>query len=181
MDQGITTEDEEQEDRAVCRAEDNVITYVDDSPSGSGFLLLNHSSNWTFKDNTINGGGHELLAGIALYPGIDNNVVGIQEGNVFSDNVVFNANFVLGGVFVDSSAQASNNEFVGNEFEQIGGDVFFVDGDYNWLLENKLGDVTGDGIILKGDYNTVRENEFRKIGGQHIVDEGLGNVIEEND
>jgi len=180
MDQGITTEDFEQELRAVCRVEDNVIAYVDDSPSGSGFLVLSHASNWTFKDNTIIGGGHEFLAGIALYPGIVNEV-GTQQGNVFSDNDVIDANFVLGGVYVDSSAQASDNEFVGNEFEQIGGDCFFVDGDYNWLLENKLGDVTGDGIILRGDRNVVRDNAFRDIGGQHIVDEGVGNIIGEGD
>ena len=180
LESGITTEDWEQEVRAVCKVEHNVITFVDDSPSGSGFLVLNHTSNWTFKDNTINGGGYELLAGIALYPGIVNEV-GIQEDNVFSDNVVFNADFVVGGVFVDSSAQASGNEFVGNEFEQIGGDGFFVDGDYNWLLENKLGDVTGDGIILKGDNNVVRKNAYHDIGGQHIVDEGVGNIIGEGD
>ncbi|MHC4536270.1 MAG: LamG-like jellyroll fold domain-containing protein [Planctomycetota bacterium] len=180
MDQGITAEDSEQEDRDVCRVEGNVITYVDNSLSGFGFLVLNHTSNWTFKDNTINGGGYKLYAGIALYPGIVNEV-GIQEGNVFSDNVVFNADFVVGGVFVDSSAHASDNEFVGNEFEQIGGDGFLVDGDWNRLLENKLGDVTGDGIILKGDRNLVRENAFHDIGGQHIVNEGVGNVIGEGD
>ncbi len=180
MDQGITTEDSEQEGRAVCRVKDNVITYVDDSPSGSGFLLLSHASFWTFKDNTINGGGHELLAGIALFPGIDGEE-GIQEYNVFSDNHVFDADFVDGCVFVHSSAHASYNEFVENEFEHIGGDGFFVDGDYNWLLENKLEDVTGDGIILKGDYNIVRENEFHNIDGDDIVDEGVGNVIGDDD
>jgi len=174
MDQGIVTEDSEQELRAVCRVEDNVITYVDDSPSGFGFLLLNHASFWTFKDNTINGGGYDLNAGIALYPGIVGEV-GIQEGNVFIDNDVFDANFVLGGVYVDSSAQASHNVFVVNEFEHINGDGFFVDGDNNWLLVNKLDDVTGDGIILKGDYNTVHGNKFHDIGGQHIIDEGIGN------
>ncbi len=176
MDQGITTEDLEQELRAVCKVEDNVITYVDDSPAGSGFLLLSDASNWTFKDNTINCGGHELYAGIALYPGIVGES-GIQESNVFINNDVFDANFVKGGVFVDSSAQASYNVFVVNEFEHISGDGFFVDGDYNWLLVNKLEGVTGDGIILKGDYNTVHGNKFHDIGGQHIVDEGVGNVI----
>ena len=180
MDQGIVAEDGGQELRAVCKVGDNVITYVDGSPSGSGILVLNHTSNWTFKDNTINGGGYELLAGIALYPGIVNEV-GIQEGNVFKENRIYDADFVLGGVFVDGSAQANDNEFVENELEDIGGDGFFVDGDWNSLLENKLEDVTGDGIILTGDYNIVRENEFRKIGGQHIVDEGVGNIIEEND
>jgi hypothetical protein len=180
MDQGIATEDLEQEVRAVCKVEDNVITYVDDSPSGSAFLLLSSASNWTFEDNIINGGGHELLAGIALYPGIVNEV-GIQEGNVFSDNVVFNADFVLDVVFVDSSAQPSDNEFVGNELENISGDGFFIDGDWNRLLVNKFGDVTGDAIILKGNRNLVRESAFHNIGGQHIVDEGVGNVIGEGD
>ena len=180
MDQGIVTEDSEQELRAVCKVEDNVITYVDDSPSGFGFLLLNHASNWTFEDNAINGGGHDLFAGIALYPGIVGEV-GTQEGNVFSKNHVFDADFGIGGVFVDSSAQASDNEFVKNEFEHIGGDGFFIDGDCNWLLKNKLEDVTGDGIILKGDYNMVHKNKFHDIGGQHIVDDGVGNIIEDND
>ena len=180
MDQGIATEDLEQEVRAVCKVEDNVITYVDDSPSGSAFLLLSSASNWTFEDNIINGGGHELLAGIALYPGIVDEV-GIQEGNIFTDNVVFNADFVLDVVFVDGSAQASDNEFVGNEFENIGGDGFFIGGDWNRLLDNKFGDVTGDAIILKGDRNLVRESAFHNIGGQHIVDEGVGNVIGEGD
>jgi hypothetical protein len=180
MEQGIVAEDGEQELRDVCKVEDNVITYVDGSPSGSGILVLNHTSNWMFEDNTIDVGGKELLAGIALYPGIVDEI-GTQEGNVFCDNDVFNADFTLGGVFVDSSAQASDNEFVGNDFEQIGGDGFFIDGDLNRLLENKLEDITGDGIILKGDYNIVSENKFDNIGGQNIVDEGLGNIIEDND
>jgi hypothetical protein len=174
---GIVGEDWEQEGRALCRVEDNVITYDGDSPTGRGLLLINHSSFWTFKNNTIDGGGNNLLAGIALQAG------GIQEYNVFSNNHVFNANFVVGSVFIDSSTDASNNEFVENKFEHIGGDGFIVDVDCynNWLLENEFKHVTGDGIILKGDYNTVRENEFRKIGGQHIVDKGIGNIIEEND
>jgi len=178
-DNGIATEDQKQELRAVCKVEDNVITYVDGSLSGSGILVLNHTSNWTFKDNTINGGGHELLAGIALYPGIVNEV-GIQEGNVFIDNDVFDANLALGSVFVDSSAQASYNVFVMNEFEHIGGDGFFVDGDNNWLLMNKIEDVTGDAIVLKGDYNTVHGNKILNIGGLDIVDEGIGNIIGDN-
>jgi len=174
-DNGIVGEDWEQEVRAVCRVEDNVITYIDDSPSGRGLLLINHSSFWTFEDNTINGGGNNLLAGIALQVG------GIQEYNVFSNNHVFNANFVVGCVFVESSAQASDNEFVGNKLEHIGGDGFIVDGNLNWLIGNKLKDVTGDGIILKGNNNTILNNKFVNIGGQHIVDEGVDNIIGEED
>ena len=180
MDQGITAEDQEQELRAVCKVEDNVITYVDGSLYGSGILVLNHTSNWTFKDNTIDGGGHELLASIALYPGIAGEL-GTQEGNVFIDNDVFDADFGISCVFIDGSAQASDNEFVDNEFEYIGADGFIVDGDSNLLLENEFKHVTGDGIILKGDYNTVIKNKFDDIGGQHIVDEGVDNVIEDND
>jgi hypothetical protein len=105
-DNGIVAEDGEQELRDVCKVEDNVITYVDGSLSGSGILVLNNTSNWTFEDNTIDGGGNELLAGIALYPGIVGEIR-IQEGNIFSDNEVFDADFILGGVFVDSSAHAS--------------------------------------------------------------------------
>jgi hypothetical protein len=180
IEQGITTEDEEQELRAVCKVEDNVITYVDDSPSGSGILLLNHTSNWTYIDNTINGGGNELLAGIALYPGIVSEV-GTQEGNVFSKNDVFDADFGISCVFVDGSAHASYNQFVENEFEHIGGDGFILDGDDNSLLENEFNSVTGNGIILKGNYNIVSKNKFDDIGGQYIVDDGVGNVIEEED
>ena len=177
-DNGIVGEDAEQEGRAVCRVEDNVITYVDNSPGGRGLLLINHSSFWTFKDNTIDGGGNNLLAGIALYAG---GPVGTQEYNVFSNNHVFNANFVVGGVYVHSSAQASYNEFVGNELEDIGGGGFFIDGDYNWLLENKFEDVAGNGIILKGDYNMVSGNKFHNVDVPHIIDEGIGNMIEDDD
>jgi len=181
MDQGITAEDQEQEDRAICRVEDNVITYVNDSPSGSGILVLNHTSYWTFNNNTINGGDNELLAGIALYPEIAGEI-GIQEGNVFIDNDVFDANLALGGVFIDNSAQASDNEFIRNEFKDIGGDGFFVDIDCddNCLLKNKFENVTGDGIILKGNSNWLLKNEFHNIGVQHIVDEGVGNIIGDN-
>jgi hypothetical protein len=174
-DNGIVAEDAEQEGRDVCRVEDNVITYVDNSPGGRGLLLINHSSFWTFKDNSIDGGGNNLLAGIALQVG------GIQEHNVFSNNHVFNANFVVGGVFIDSSADAIDNEFVENKLEHIGGDGFIVDGNLNWLIGNKLKDVTGDGIILKGNNNTILNNKFVNIGGQHIVDEGVDNIIGEED
>jgi hypothetical protein len=178
--QGIAAEDWEQEGRAVCRVEDNVITYVGDSPGGSGILLLSRASFWTFKNNTINGGGHKLLAGIALYPELSGEP-GPQEYNVFSDNHVSHAEFVLSGVYVHSSAQASYNEFVRNEFENIVGDGSVVDGDCNWLLENKFEHISGDGIILEGDYNMIRGNKFLDIVGTPIVDDGVGNVIEDND
>jgi len=179
-DNGISVEDWYQEPRKVCMVEDNVITYVGDSPSGSGILLLSRASFWTFKDNTINGGNHNLLAGIALYPAISGEP-GPQAYNVFSNNHVFNANFDKGGVYVDSGALASYNEFIENELEDIGGGGFFVDGDCNWLLENKLENVSGNGIILEGDYNMVRGNKFHNVGTPHIVDNGVDNVIEDDD
>jgi len=65
-DNGIVVEDGQQELRDVCKVEDNTITYVDGSLIGSGILLLNHTSNWTFEDNTIDGGGHDYLTGILV-------------------------------------------------------------------------------------------------------------------
>jgi hypothetical protein len=189
-DNGIVAEDWFQEARDVCKVEDNVITYVDDSPSGSGLLLLSRASFWTFRNNTINGGNHEFLAGIVLYPE-KSGELGPQEYNVFAENRVFHANLVLGGVYVKGSedgfegspdGHARFNEFVQNEFEHIGGDGFFLDVhcDENLILENKFKNVTGNGIILKGNDNIVGENEFGNIRGQNIVDEGANNVIGDN-
>jgi len=177
---GIATEDSEQELRDICRVADNKISFIDDSTEGLGILLLGHSSNWTFAENVIDGGGHELLSGIALYPGIEG-FSAPQEGNIFVENEVTSAGVVFGAVVIDASALASDNRFLENRFGDIDGDGIYVDGDNNQFIENRLDSIAGDGFLLIGDNNLLEENVLHDIGGQDVVDLGVGNHVTEDD
>jgi hypothetical protein len=119
-DNGIVGEDWEQEVRDVCKVEDNVITYVDGSLSGSGILLLNQSSNWTFKDNTINGGGHDFLAGILVDSECDLNWFFENKlEDIIGDGIILKGDYNIIGEnkFKNIGGQHIVDEGVGNVIE----------------------------------------------------------------